>query len=185
MIISISGMPGSGKSTVAKLLSRRLGMKRYYMGGMRREMARKKGMDIEQLNAVGEKDEWTDREVDDFQRELGRKEDNFIIEGRLSFLFIAHSFKVFLDVDFHVGARRIYEDVKSNTERNETRYKTVEEAERAIRNRMESDVRRYRKYYGIDMHDRSHYNLIIDTTKMTPDEVADTIIKGIPESSVK
>ncbi len=185
MIISISGMPGSGKSTVAKLLSRRLGVKRYYMGGMRREMARKKGMDIEQLNAVGEKEDWTDREVDVFQKELGRKEDNFIIEGRLSFLFIPRSFKVFLDVDFHVGARRIYEDVKSNTERNEPRYKTVEEAEKAIRKRLESDLRRYRKYYGTDVLDRSHYDLIIDTTKMTPDEVAESIMRGVPGCSVK
>lgn len=178
MIISISGMPGAGKSTVAKILSRRLGMKRYYIGGMRREMARKKGMNIEQLNAVGEREDWTDREVDDFQKELGKKEDNFVIEGRLSYFLIPHSLKVFLYVDERTGAERIYEDVKRSAEenkRNEVRYKNVEETAEAIKKRQESDIKRYMKYYGKDIFDESNFDLFIDTTKMTPDEVAERI----------
>ncbi len=183
MIISISGMPGSGKSTVAKILSRRLGMKRHYMGGMRREMARKKGMTIEQLNEVGEKEHWTDKEVDDFQRELGEKDDNFIIEGRTSFFLIPNSFKVFLDVDSQVGAKRIYDDVMSNvSNRNESRYKNVGETEAAIKKRIDSDIRRYKKYHdGVDIYDRSHYDIVINTTNMTPEEVAQKIIDGAKE----
>ena len=178
MIISISGMPGSGKSTVAKILQKRLGMKRYYMGGMRREMARKKGMNIEQLNEIGEKEAWTDREVDDFQKELGEKEDNFIIEGRTSFFLIPKSLKVFLNVDFMVGAKRIYDDVRKNEgERNERRYKDLADAARAIRKRLDSDIRRYRKYYGRDIYDLSQYDLVIDTTNMTPEQVAERIEK--------
>ncbi len=179
MIISISGMPGAGKSTVAKMLSRKLGMKRYYMGGMRREMARKKGMNIDQLNEIGENEHWTDREVDDFQKELGERDDNFVIEGRTCFLFIPHSVKVFLEVRFEVGARRIYDDVKSNESRNEPRYRTEGEARKAVKKRMESDIRRYKKYYGVDIHDRSHYDLVIDTTEMTPEEVAERIISAV------
>jgi CMP/dCMP kinase len=176
MIVSISGMPGSGKSTVAKMLSARLGMKRYYMGGMRREIARNKGMTIEDLNKVGEKEFWTDREVDEFQRELGQKEDNFIIEGRTSYFLIPKSFKVFLNVDFMVGAKRIYKDVMSNKNaRNEGRYKTVGDAAKAIQKRLDSDIGRYKKYYGKDIYDLSQYDLVIDTTKLTPEEVAGKI----------
>jgi predicted cytidylate kinase len=176
MIVSISGMPGSGKSTVAKMLSSRLGMKRYYMGGMRREIARKKGMTIEDLNKVGEKEFWTDREVDEFQKELGRKEDNFIIEGRTSYFLIPKSFKVFLNVDFMVGAKRIYKDVMSNKNaRNEGRYKTVADAAKAIQKRLDSDIGRYKKYYGKDIYDLSQYDLVIDTTKLTPEDVAEKI----------
>ncbi len=179
MIVTISGFPGSGKSTVAKILSKRLEMKRYYMGEMRREMARNKGMTIEELNEIGEREEWTDKEVDDFQRGLGKRGDNLIIEGRTSFFLIPGSVKIFLDVDFHVGAKRIYEDVKRGTARNEPRYKTVADAEKAIKKRMESDKRRYAKYYGIDVYDKSHYDMVIDTTNMTPEEVADRIMETL------
>jgi len=185
MIISISGMPGAGKSTVAKMLSKRLEMKRYYMGGMRREMGRKRGMTIEQLNEIGENEEWTDKDVDDYQKELRNKEDNFIIDGRTSFFLIPHSLKIFLDVDFHVGAKRIYDDVRSNTTRNECRYKTLSDAEKAVRKRMESDIRRCKKYHGIDIHDKTKFDIVINTTKMTPEDVAEKIIREVEKRSGK
>jgi len=87
---------------------------------------------------------------------------------------------VFLDVDFRTGAKRIYDDVRSNQDkRNEGRYKTLQDAEKAIKNRLESDIRRYRKYYNMDIHDKSQYDIVIDTTKMTPDEVADEVLRRI------
>jgi CMP/dCMP kinase len=186
MIISISGMPGSGKSTVAKILSARLSMKRYYMGGMRREIARKKGMTIEELNELGEKEDWTDREVDSFQKELGEKEDGFIIEGRTSFFLIPRSLKVFLDVDPDTGAKRIYDDVCSNKDkRNEGRYKNVGDAAKAIRKRLESDIRRYKKYYGVDIYDLVQYDVVIDTTRLTPSEVAERIMSAVEKAKRK
>lgn len=177
MIITISGMPGSGKSTVAKRLSERLKMKRYYMGGMRREMARKRGITLEHLNMLGEREEWTDREVDDYQSELGRKDDNFIIEGRTSFFLIPSSVKIFLDVEFHEGVKRIFSEIKKDAKkRNEGEFRTLGEAEKAIRKRMESDKKRYRKYYNTDVFDKSHYDMVIDTTKLTVGQVVEKII---------
>jgi len=92
---------------------------------------------------------------------------------------------VFLDVDLHVGARRIYEDVKSNTERNEPRYKTFLDAENAVRKRMEGDLRRYKKYYDKDIHDKSQYDIVIDTTRMTPEEVAEKIVSEASKAGLK
>ncbi len=185
MIITISGIPGAGKSTVAKILSKRLGMKRYYGGGVRREMGRKKGITIDQLNEIGEKEDWTDKDVDKIIKELGEKEDNIVIESRTGFFLLPNSLKVFLDVDLHVGARRIYEDVKSNTERNEPRYKTFLDAENAVRKRMEGDLRRYKKYYDKDIHDKSQYDIVIDTTRMTPEEVAEKIVSEASKAGLK
>ena len=98
MIISLSGAPGSGKSTVAQMLADKLSWPRYYMGGLRREAAKKRGLSLAEYNKLGETDIKTDKEVDEYQRELGEKEDNFVIEGRTSWYFIPHSLKIYLDV---------------------------------------------------------------------------------------
>ncbi len=178
MIITISGLPGSGKSSVAKLLAKRLKMKRYYMGEMRREIARKKGITLEDLNRLGENEEWTDKMVDDYQRELGKREDNFIIEGRTSFFLIPGSIKIFLDVDIRTGAERIFRVIEKEgaSHRNEGDFKTIDEAEKAIRERIRSDRMRYRKYYGIDFLDKSHYDMVIDTTDLGISQVVEKII---------
>jgi len=180
MIITISGMPGSGKSTVAKILARRLRMKRYYVGMMRRKMAREKGMTLAEFNKLGEKEDWTDRKVDEYQKKLGEKEDNFVIEGRTSFFLIPQSVKVFLDVDMKVGAKRIFDELKKGEcGRNEGEFRTLAEAEKSVIERHTSDVRRYKKYYGVDITDKSQYDMIIDTSRLTPAQAVKKIIAEI------
>ena len=181
MIITISGLPGSGKTSVAKLLAKKLKMKRYYIGEMRRKIARKKGMTLDELNKLGESEEWTDREVDDYQKVLGRKEDNFIIEGRTSFFLIPHSIKIFLDVDIRTGAQRIFNAIKKDgaMERNEGDFQNVDEAENAINERIKSDRMRYKKYYGIDFLDKSNYDIVIDTTKLEIVQVVERLMQEI------
>ena len=176
MIISISGVPGSGKTTVAKILAKKLGMNYYYMGGIRRDMARKNGLTLAQFNKLGEKDPSTDLEVDKYQKELGEKEDNFVIQGRTSFHFIPHSIKIFLNVNLREGARRIFQDIQENPgERNEP-YKSLEETSKEMKKRIISDKIRYKKYYNFDSYDKKHYDLVIDTTHLPAEKVAHKIM---------
>lgn len=182
MIISISGVPGSGKSSVAKILAKRLGMPYYSMGGLRGKMAIERGISIDELNRLGEEDRTTDTSVDEYQKELGTKEDNFVIEGRLSWHFIPHSFKIFLDCDPHEAARRIFNARRTETGReDEPQYASVEEVEREIEARVASDARRYRKYYDVDARNRSAFDLVLDTTRASgPEAVADQILAALP-----
>src|SRR3989344_2435450 len=175
MIISISGDPGSGKSTVAKIIANRLKLKHYSAGDFRRKMALERGMNIHELNALGEKEAFTDNDADDYQRKLGITEDNFIIDGRLSFYFIPHSYKIYLKVDSQIAAERIF-----NAQRlDEHIYASIDDVLNATKARVESDEKRYKKYYGIDYTDAKQYDLVIDTTKSTPEEIADKIISEI------
>src|SRR3989344_2646137 len=114
MIISISGKPGAGKTTVANILAKRLSWPQYYIGEIRRKIAAKKGMSIQEYNKLGEKDPSTDIDVDKYQEKLGKTKDNFVIQGRTSFKFIPHSIKVYIDVDFEEGVRRIWQSLKED-----------------------------------------------------------------------
>lgn len=183
MIITISGVPGSGKTSVAKILAEKLGMKFYSMGSLRGKMALERGMTIDELNAIGETDKTTDTSVDDYQRELGTKEDNFIIEGRLSWHFIPRSTKIFLACDPKEAAQRIFTARKRSSEGREDEpvYATPEDAAREIEKRTASDVLRYEKYYGVDYRDPSHYDIVIDTTnKQSAQETAEEILSRLP-----
>jgi len=178
MIITISGKPGTGKTTVAKILAKELSWEEYDMGGIRRELAKKKGMTIQEYNKFGETDPSTDLEVDKYQEQLGKTRDNFVIQGRISFKFIPHSLKVYLDVELKTGAERIWKDYKANPKaRNEGIYRSIEEVQKSIKERVTSDKKRYKKYYNIDCYDKSHYDLVIDTTHKTPEQTVKEIIE--------
>ncbi len=172
MIISFSGAPGSGKSTIAQMLADKLNWPRYYMGGLRREAAKRRGLTLGEYNKLGETDIQTDQEVDEYQRKLGQEQDNFVIEGRTAWYFIPHSLKIYLDVDSRVGARRIFSHLQQKNERNEDNglnsWQAVLENNQK---RTESDRIRYRQYYNIDAGDLKNYDFYLDTTNLNQDQV--------------
>lgn len=186
MIITISGLPGSGKSTVAQMLAKKLKLKYYSMGEIRRRMAVERGMSLEEFNALGERQAFTDVDVDRWQRKLGQTGDNMIIEGRTSFHFIPQSVKVFLDVDMAEAARRIFHDPKHLRRFEFKRVLANPSAvARALRRRVKSDTKRYQKYYGINIFLRQHYDLWIDSTKKRPQDVADVILSFLANNKPK
>ncbi|MDO8505621.1 MAG: cytidylate kinase family protein [bacterium] len=175
MIITISGLPGSGKSTIGKMLADHFGYKRYSIGDLRGKMAMDRGMTIEELNELGEKEAWTDKEADEYQIELAKKEDNFVIDGRVSYYFIPQSFKIFLDVNLDEAARRVF----SNPRPDEKPVDTIEELKRAMAARLESDARRYKQYYGITYPDKRAFDIVIDTSNLSPEQILDRIINAM------
>lgn len=177
MIITISGTAGSGKSTVAKLVAQKLGLKFYSMGDLRGKMAMKRGLTIDELNEIGKTEDWTDREADEYQEKLGKTEDNFIVDGWVSFHFIPHSIKIFLDADLKEAAKRIFKDQRPD----EPKKETVEEVKEMIEKRIEESRERYKKYYCIDFLDKKHYDFIVDTTEISAEQVADKVVGFVKE----
>jgi cytidylate kinase len=172
MIISLSGAPGSGKSTIAQLLADKFIWPRYYIGSIWREMAKKHGLDVEAYSKLNENNPDKDKEVDEYQRKLGKEQDNFIIEGRTSWYFIPHSLKIYLDVDPEEGAKRIFGSLQKKNNRNEgTNLNSWQDVMIGNKNRTESDRKRYRKYYGIDVFNSKNYDFYLDTTNLSPKQV--------------
>lgn len=180
MIISINGQEGSGKSTLAKMLAKKLGWQHYYIGGMRRNLAKKRGLTLEEYNKLGESDPSTDLEVDKFQEQLGKTQDNFIVEGRTSWHFIPHSLKIYIAVDLKTGAERIFSELKQPNHRNESKdIKTIIDVVENIKARQISDNKRYWKYFKIRVHDKRHFNFILDTTNLSKNQAFDKLYKYI------
>lgn len=178
MIITIAGQPGAGKTTVGQMVADHFGIPFYDMGTVRRKAAAKRGMTIEEYNEYAKTHPETDREVDEFQTNLGKTEKNFVIQGRTSFHFIPDSIKIFLSVNPHKGAQRIWQDIQTKKRTNETASDaTLEDIIAKNTARQIGDSARYKAYYGIeDAQNPSNFDVIIDTTLQTPeDTVADIL----------
>ncbi len=170
--ITISGEAGSGKSTVASLIAKKLKIKHYSTGDYMRKMAANHKVTIIELNKIGETDASIDKELDDWQMQLEKdKKKEFVIDSRLGFHFIPTSIKIFLSADLEVRAKRIYQD-KRAVEKNTTLQQTIAN----IKKRQQLERARYKEKYNIDYLDFSTYDLVLDTTKMKPTEVAEKIV---------
>lgn len=185
MIITLAGKPGSGKSTVAKILCEKFGLKRYYMGNIFREFAEKKGTDLIMFLKHLESHPEEEKKIDRYIAELSKKETNFLIESRVAHAMIPQAIKIYLDVDFNVGGKRIFKELKRKTDRKERKYESEAEAIKKSSERHLADAKRYSDLYGIDIEDFKKYDLIVDTTKKTPEEVVEQIDSFIKKNQSK
>jgi len=179
MIITISGKPGSGKTTLAKSLAKKLGYKHYSTGDLMREIAEDRGMTLLELSKVAENDHSVDKALDERQIQLGKEEDRFVIDGRLAFHFIPKSVKIFCDIDIDVASQRVFDDQRKR----EIENISLSATKKAMKRRIISEETRFEKYYGLDIYDLKHYDLVIDTTDTQHDEVLEKVISFIEKLS--
>lgn len=169
MIITVGGYPGSGKSTVCKILIARylLNYNYSYTGQIFRDMATEKGLSIEEFYKQMSTDPEGEKAIDRRQAERMRAEDYLIVDGRMAAFQETHfdMCKVLLTVDLEEGARRI----QSRENKGKSLTKTLAE----MKGRMNDERARYLNLYAIeDFLDPKYYDVVIDTTKITAEEVA-------------
>jgi CMP/dCMP kinase len=179
MIITISGTAGSGKSTVAKLVAKKLGYKHYSLGDLQRTLAKQKGISLRELGELEKHDDSFDRKLDEMQRELGKKEDNFVIDGRLSFHFIPHSVKIFVTADESVRAARINKDLQAGNRTEEQTQQIV----KSMAERKQQELDRWVTYYDVNPYDTTQYDFLLDSSSLSPEEMADEVMMFIAKLS--
>ena len=172
-IITITGDLGSGKSTVSKLLQERLNYDYIYTGKIQREIANKYNMTTLELNHYAETHPEIDEEIDVTFKSLNGST-GLIVDSRLAWFFLPESFKIFLKTDLIVSVNRISGDHKRENEK----YSSKEEAVNNIIARKDSENKRYMGLYGVNCSDLSNYDLVIDTSYITPGETVDMIVAG-------
>lgn len=190
-IITISGTPGSGKSTLAKMLADKLQCQRIYVGGIRREIAKAKGLTLTELNQYALEHPETDVDVDKKAAKQARqivKTNSVIIEGRTQFHFLPESIKIYIKVDFAEGAKRIWKDLQNkitHQQRNEGDCQSLIELETKIKERQINDLARYKKYYNLNHTNESQYDFVIDTTNITPEQGLAKIMAFLKQRGIK
>ncbi len=175
-IITLSGKPGSGKSSTADKVAEMLSYTRYSSGDMVRSLIRRQGITLAEFNRRAASDHAMDHEIDEELRRL-RDERDVVIDSRLGFYWIPESFKVYLDLDIEVATARIFKDAVSNVGRaNETTASaTIGDVQKQVQARLNTEVRRFRSMYGINPYDTKHYDLVINTSRHSPQTVALTV----------
>ena len=177
MKITISGTPGSGKSTVAKQVAQELELNHFSSGQFMRDMAKEKKITLLELSAEAEINKEIDEKIDEWVESIGEANDNFVMDSRIAFNFIPDSLKIFLDVSEDEAARRIFHDLRPTEKENTSQGETYEN----LVKRKESENKRYTQYYDIDYTNPDNYDLVIDTTNMTIHQVVHNIIKFVKE----
>ncbi len=171
-IIALAGDLAAGKGAVSEILIKDLNYGIYRNGAYARKLAKEMGLDITSFNAFLAEHPEIDLQIEKSASEYAKDHDNFIIDARLGWYAVPESFKVYLRVDIDVAAHRAFNDHDRKSTEN---FATVEEQKADMIRRFNMENERYWKLYKVHKEDMSNYDLVIDTTKKTPQEVAEII----------
>lgn len=168
MLLSISGLPGAGTSSVSRRVAARLGVEHLDGGTVFRSLAAERGMDLASFGALAESDPSIDRELDARLAARARA-GGVLLESRLAGWILANEgltgLRVWISCDPVERARRV-----SGRDGG-----SVEDAEAANAAREASEAARYLAYYGIDITDLGVYDLVLDSTATPVDELVEVI----------
>ncbi|PSQ57878.1 cytidylate kinase [Halobacteriales archaeon SW_8_68_21] len=171
MLITVSGPPGSGKSTNAVQLADALGLGHVSGGDIFREMAAERDMTPVEFNEFAEEDPQIDRDLDRRLREIAVERDGVVLESRLAgWLAADHAdLRFWFDAPLSVRAERIAEREAKPVDRARTETKRRETSER----------KRYEEYYNIDIEDLSIYDAAYNTARWGPERFLDVLVATV------
>ncbi len=171
MLITLSGLPGSGTSTVARTVATRLGLDHLDGGTVFRTMASERGVSLAEFAQIAEGDDSIDRALDDRLVERARGGDVLLesrLAGWLATQAALRALRIWIHCDEVERARRV--GARDGHD--------PEEALATNQAREASERTRYLGFYGIDLADLSIYDLVVDSTSTPPDAIIDQIVQA-------
>lgn len=179
-ILTVSGLIGSGKTSVCRELSRLTGWRVVSAGTILRRMAEERNLSVLELNEIAKTDSSIDKLIDDQLIALQNSEESLIVDSRLAWHFIPNGYKIHLVVDTAIAAERVF-----RAQRSDESYATPEDAYAANAQRQAIENERFKHYYGIDCEDWRNYHLILDSSTLMPDALAERMREAVEGPAAK
>ena len=163
MLLTVSGPPGSGKSTTAAALAEAFDLEHISGGDIFRELAAERGYSPVEFNELAEEDDQIDRDLDRRLDEIAQERDDVLLESRLAGWLAgdAADIRIWLDAPLNIRAERIAD----------REGKDVDVAREETDRREASEAKRYHEYYNIDIRDRGIYDIVYNTARWSPEGV--------------
>ena len=171
-VVTISGMPGSGTTTAARLVVSATGFRYVNTGAIFREMAQERGVTLNEFGKLANENPEVDRELDDRQIALARA-GKVLLEGRLAGYMVdgagVRALKVWLAAPLDVRLTRV-----SGRDGQD-----LEVARKLSQEREEDERKRFIEFYGFDLGRTEVYDLVIDSSCHRPAEISRMIFRAV------
>jgi len=172
VVITIAGPHGAGKSTYAKAIAETLNMRYVSSGQAFRRLAKEYGCDLESFSKRCEKDWAIDKRIDQLTIEEAQK-GNVVLEGQLA-SWMARDF-----ADFSIYVTATLETrIKRIAGRDKIDYKKALKETAA---RTNSEVKRFKRMYKIDIENKDIYDLILSTERLSKEKCISILIVACKE----
>ena len=170
LLITVSGPPGCGATTLCERLSEAMDCPYVSGGDIFRELAEEGELSLHQQTAIADSnadiDRALDKRLESIAEKWGASGKPFILESRLAGWLAGENadLRLWLDAPDEVRADRTADREEMTSE---------------MQVREVIEEQRYKSYYGIDLSDRSIYDLAINTGRWDAEATLDLALAAI------
>jgi len=173
IVIAISGLPGSGSTTIAKEIAKRFNLDYYSPGEVFKGYSKKNQSEaaLEVWNLFGKEKKFHEKNFDIKQIEKAKK-GNVVICGKLSIFMLKGmaDYKIWIESDLKTRAER-------TAERDGIPF---EKAFEQIKEREKIEMESWKKIYGIDYTEqKKDADLVVENSRLAVDESVNRILAFI------
>jgi len=170
LLITVSGPPGSGTTTVSNALADALDIQCVSGGDIFRAIAEEQEMTLTQLSAKADESPEIDNLIDQRIRrtaeEWGASNKGLVLTSRLAGWVAGNraDVRVWLDAPPEIRVERLRERDQMESE---------------LRIQEVTEAGRFKSYYDVDISDQSFYDLCINTARWSPETVTGMLLTAV------